>query len=201
MLCSTITALKHDRIVVMRNVVDDLRIEHTSMERLLRILEKQIEVFEAGGQPDYEITRDIILFFLDFPDQCHHPKEDLVAQKLLVLSPKRSKRFLGLVHQHEELGALTRRVASTIRRVLDEAELPREEVIHAVREFITSQRHHMEMEEVHFLPLAQEMLSEGDLKELESEIFQTKDPLFGPNTEKHFEMLRDNILKWERSDI
>ena len=67
----------------MRNVVQDLRVEHTSMERLLKILEKQIEVFEAGGQPDYGIIRDIVLFFLDFPDQCHHPKEDSLAQKLL----------------------------------------------------------------------------------------------------------------------
>ena len=80
----------------MRNVVQDLRIEHTSMERLLNILEKQIAVFEAGGQPDYEITQDIMLFFLDFPDQCHHPKEDLVARKLLELSPERAERLRGL---------------------------------------------------------------------------------------------------------
>jgi hypothetical protein len=61
-------------MAMVRNVVDDLRIEHTSMERLLGILEKQIEVFEEGDQPDYEIIQDIILSFLDFPDQCHHPE-------------------------------------------------------------------------------------------------------------------------------
>jgi len=184
----------------MGNIVQDLRTEHTSMERLLRIVERQIEVFESGGQPDYEITQHIILFFLDFPDQCHHPKEDLVAQKLLELWPERAERLRGLAHQHEELGALTRRVASIIRRVLDEAELPREDVIRATREFIDSQRHHMEMEELHFLPLADELLSEAHLDDMDAEIFQRKDPLFGPKTEKHFEMLRDDILKWENFD-
>jgi hemerythrin-like domain-containing protein len=182
----------------MRDIVQDLRAEHTSMDRLLRILEKQIEVFESGGQPDYEITQHIILFFLDFPDQCHHPREDLVAEKLLELWPKRAERLRDLAHQHEELGALTQRVADIIRRVLDEAELPREQVIRAAREFVSSQRHHMEMEEVHFLPLADELLSEVHLNDMDAEIFRREDPLFGPKTEKHFEMLRDNILKWEK---
>jgi hemerythrin-like domain-containing protein len=168
----------------MRNIVQDIRTEHTSMERLLRILEKQIEVFESGGQPDYEITQHIILFFLDFPDQCHHPKEDLVAEKLLELQPERAERLRGLIHQHEKLAALARRVASTIRRVLDEAELPREDVIRAAKEFVSSQRHHIEMEEVHFLPLADELLSDAHLNELDSEIFRREAPLFWTENRK-----------------
>ena len=186
-------------IVAMRNVIGELRTEHANMERLLKILDKQIEIFEAAGQPDYTTTQDIILYFLGFPDQCHHPKEDLVAQKLLKLTPDRAGQLRGLAELHEELGGLTRKVASVVRRVLDEAELPRAEVIRAVKEFISSQRHHMEMEEAHFLPLAEEVLSEADLEELESEIFQKEDPLFGPETEEHFATLRDDILRWEKT--
>jgi hemerythrin-like domain-containing protein len=181
----------------MRNVIGELRTEHANMARLLKILEKQIEIFEATGQPDYTITQDIILYFLDFPDQCHHPKEDLVAQRLLELAPDRAGQLRELTGLHEELGMLTRKVANVVRRVLDEAEIPRAEVIRAVKEFISSQRHHMEMEEAHFLPLAEEVLSEADLEELDAEIFQKEDPLFGPKTEEHFTMLRDNILRWE----
>ena len=182
----------------MRNVIGELRSEHTNMARLLRILDHQIEIFEAAGQPDYTLMQDIILYFLDFPDQCHHPKEDLVAQRLLELSPERAARLSGLPKLHEELGVLTRRVASVVRRVLDEAELPRAQVIQAAKDFIGSQRHHMEMEDEHFLPLAEELLSEADLGELASEIFEKGDPLFGPETEEHFAMLRDDILRWEQ---
>lgn len=184
----------------MRNVVQDLRVEHTSMERLLRILEKQAKAFEAGGRPDYGIIQDILRFFLDFPDQCHHPKEDLLAQALMELSPDRTGRLRELIRQHEELGASTRKVADVVGRVLDEAELSRVEVIRAVEEFISAQRHHMEMEELHFLPLADELLSEANLKELDAEIFRREDPLFGPKTEEHFEKLRDDIIKWEATD-
>jgi hemerythrin-like domain-containing protein len=171
----------------MRNIVQELGTEHTGMERLLRILEKQIEVFESDGQPDYKITEHIILFFLDFPDQCHHPKEDLVAEELLELRPERAERLRGLFHQHKELAALTRRMASTIRRVLDEDELPREDVIRAAKEFVSPQRHHIEMEEVHFLPLADELLSDAHLNELDSDIFRRKTNFLVPK--------RNSILK------
>ena len=184
----------------MRNILGELRTEHVNMARLLNILDKQIEIFEGAGQPDYVIMQDIILYFLEFPDQCHHLKEDLVAQKLLELSPDRAAQLRGLAELHEELGALTRKVAEIVRRVLNEAELPRSQVIRAVREFISSQRHHMEMEDAHFLPLAEEVLSEADLGGFEAKIFEKDDPLFGSATEKHFEMLRDEILKWEQTD-
>ena len=199
MLCSMVVGASR-RVFAMRNVLEELRTEHANMERLLKILDNQIEVFEEAGQPDYNIVQDIILYFLDFPDQCHHPKEDLVALKLLELAPNRAERLRGLAELHEELGALTRKVAEVVRRVLDEAELPRAEVIRAVKEFTSSQRHHMEMEEAHFLPLAEEVLSAPDLDKLEADVFAKADPLFGPETEKHFEMLRDSILRWEQNN-
>jgi hemerythrin-like domain-containing protein len=177
-----------------RNVLQELRAEHANMERLLSVLDQQVEIFEAAGQPDYTTIQDIVLYFLDFPDQCHHPKEDVVAQKLLSLSPDRASQLRGLADLHKELGELTHRMALLIRRVLEEAELPRADVIRAVRDFIQSQRHHMQMEEEYFFPLAQQLLTAADLEELESEIFERDDPLFGTGTEKHFEMLRDYIL-------
>ena len=184
----------------MRNVIGELRSEHETMARLLRILEQQIEIFEAAGQPDYSLAQDVILYFLDFPDQCHHPKEDLVAKKLLDVAPDRAEPLTRLVGLHEELADLSRNMANLMRRVLEEAELPRDKVIRAARDFTTAQRHHMAMEEEHFFPLAEALLSEADLQELEAEIFARKDPLFGATTDEHFAMLRDEILKWEEAE-
>ena len=193
------SSVQNDGVRDMRNVVQELRTEHANLERLLTILDRQVEVFEKAGQPDYDIIQQIILYFLDFPDQCHHPKEDLLAQKLLEKAPDRAGRLQGLASQHEELGALTRRMAKAVDRVLEEAELPRSGIIRSAREFISSQRHHMQMEEEYFFPLAEQLLSEQDLAELDSGIFSKEDPLFGPETEEHFKMLRDDIMRWEQS--
>lgn len=179
----------------MGSILDDIREEHANMAVLLRILDEQIEIFGAGGRPDYERLQDIVLYFADFPDECHHPKEDLIAEKLLEVAPERAARLRGLGELHEELSQLTRNMAHIVRRVLDEAELPRGQLVRAAKEFIESQRHHMHMEEEHFLPLADELLNEEDLSELDQELFARIDPLFGSDAQRHYAMLRDFIVK------
>ncbi len=179
----------------MRNVVQELRSEHANMERLLAMLDTQVDAIEAAERPDYGLMQDIVRYFLDFPDQCHHPKEDVLAQKLLSIAPAQAEPLRGLADMHHELGVLNRRVVDIVDEVVNDVPLPRAEVVRVVREFIDSQRHHMKMEERHFLPLAEELLSNADLRELDAEIFSAEDPLFGPQTERRWASLRDEILR------
>ena len=181
----------------MANIIERIRDEHGNMAKLLDALERQVAVFDGGGKPDYEIVLSILDYFLDYPDRCHHPKEDLLARKILDVAGDDATPLRKLEAQHEELGILTRRYAELVRRVLDEAELPRSDLARAAKEFIASQRHHMQMEEEHFLPLADSVLSQDDLASLESELFAETDPLMDPDTEARYAILRDAILAWE----
>jgi len=181
----------------MANIIERIRDEHRNMAKLLDTMERQVAIFDDGGRPDYEIVSSVLDYFLDYPDRCHHPKEDLVARKILEKGHNDAMPLRKLEAQHEELGILTRRYAELVRRVLEEAELPRNDLTRAAKEFIASQRHHMQMEEEHFLPLADVALSEGDLEALESELFAETDPLMDPDTESRYAILRDAILSWE----
>lgn len=183
----------------MTNIIEQIRDEHKNMTKLLDALERQVVVFNDGGRPDYEVLLGIMDYFLDYPDRCHHPKEDLLARKILEGADSAGP-LQKLEAQHEELGILTRRVAALVRRVLEEAELPRSDLTRAAREFIDTQRHHMEMEEEHFLPLAETALSEDDLASLDSEIFAESDPLMDPDTEARYATLRNAILTWDAED-
>ena len=181
----------------MANIIERIRDEHGNMAKLLDALERQVAVFDGGGKPDYEIVLSILDYFLDYPDRCHHPKEDLLARKILDVAGDDATPLRKLEAQHEELGILTRRYAELVRRVLDEAELPRSDLARAAKEFIASQRHHMQMEEEHFLPFADSILSRDDLASLESQLFAETDPLMDPDTESRYAILRDAILAWE----
>lgn len=181
----------------MSNIIEQIRAEHGNMARLLDALERQVEIFDEGGRPDYEIVLGITDYFIDYPERCHHPKEDLLARKIVEGANGAAAPLNKLEAQHEELAILTRRFHRYVRRVLDEAELPRHDFVRAAREFMTSQRHHMQMEEEHFLPLAESLLGPDDLAALDSEIFAEKDPLMDPDTEARYALLREAILSWE----
>ena len=181
----------------MAEIIKELRRDHVNMARLLGILERQVAVFERGERPDWEMISAVVVYFSDYPDLCHHPKEDLIAARMLERDRRRAQAIEGLAAKHEELAALLRRFDEVVRRVLSEAELPRDYFVRAAGEFIDSQRRHIEGEEASFFPLAEKMLSDADLTALKSELPEIRDPLFGEDVEERFETLLQNILDWE----
>ena len=72
----------------MVTVIYTLREEHRNIARLLNALEHQIEIFARAGAPDYDVIRGIAEYFLDYPDRCHHPKEDVVFDRLCARFPR-----------------------------------------------------------------------------------------------------------------
>ena len=66
----------------MTYVIEVLRQEHRNIEKLLRVLERELSVFDRGERPDYEVVLAVIDYFTDYPDTCHHPKEDMIVAKL-----------------------------------------------------------------------------------------------------------------------
>jgi hemerythrin-like domain-containing protein len=190
----------------MTNIIEQIRSEHRNMTKLLDALERQVAIFDEGGKPDYEIILGITDYFLDYPDRCHHPKEDLLARKIVERAGDAGRAagaegaagpLRELEARHEELAILTRRFHQFVRRVLDEAELPRHEFVRSAKEFITSQRHHMQMEEQQFLPLAEAMLAPDDLAALDTGRLAETDPLMDPDSAARYAILREAILSWE----
>ena len=181
----------------MSNLIAKLRSDHVNMARLLRILEREVSEFESGTSPDWGLVRAIGAYFADYPDLCHHPKEDVIAAAMHDHGLEMDSPIHGLGAKHEELAVLLRRFLDTIERVLGETELPRDYFVRVADEFIQSQRRHIEMEELHFFPKAEQMLSAADLQGLEERVPQVRDPLFGEDVDERFQTLLDNILRWE----
>lgn len=183
---------------IMAEVINVLRREHANMAKLVNTLEWQITVLEKGEAPDYDIIWGAIDYFLSYPDLYHHPKENLVFSKLCERDPAAAERIGDLRRDHEELAARTRELASGIRAVLDEAQVPRDSLRRWARQFIDYQRQHMEKEERDFFPAALTGLSPEDWAELEARMTDEGDPLFGERVGERHETLRKTILRWER---
>ena len=46
-----------------RKIIEILRQEHRKIEKLLRVMEQELSVFDRGERPDYEVFGAIIEFF------------------------------------------------------------------------------------------------------------------------------------------
>ena len=44
-------------------IIEHLSREHRNIEKLLAVLERELEVFDIGGRPDSEVIRAVISYF------------------------------------------------------------------------------------------------------------------------------------------
>jgi hemerythrin-like domain-containing protein len=146
----------------MSYIIEVLRQEHCNIERLLCVLERELDVFARGDRPDYEVILAVIDYFMDYPDSCHHPKEDLIIEKLKARDPVRATTIGDLEAQHREGATRLRRVAQAVERVLSDQDLLRQNVDDIIRDFIKHEREHMTMEERVVFPAALDVLRAED---------------------------------------
>jgi len=182
----------------MSEVIRVLRREHANMASLVKTLEWQVNEFEQGGRPDYEVIRSAVDYFLAFPDLYHHPKEDMVYTRLLSRDPAVAQQIGDLRHEHEIIAVRTREFSAGLNAVLDEAQVPREAFVRWARGFIEVQMAHMRMEEDVFFPAALQALTAADWEALTAEMTSEEDPLFGETVGARFEALRQTILRWQQ---
>ncbi len=179
-------------------VIEQLSREHRNIERLLAVLERELEVFDRGDRPDYEVIRAVISYFEVYPEVYHHPQEDLVFAKLRIRDPAAAAKIGNLALEHQKGAERLRRVAHAIDNVLADREVLRQNVDSIIREFIEKERHHMMMEDRDFFPAALKALEPQDWTEIASGLSGHNDPLFSDIAEQKFDALRKQILRLEQ---
>jgi hemerythrin-like domain-containing protein len=182
----------------MPEIIDILLEEHQNIKKLLLVLEHELELFDAGGRPDYEILESIIQYFQDYPESCHHPKEEMIFKKLQLVDPAAAKAFGDVEAEHEIEAARLRSFARAVASVLADQEFPRENFHLAVNDFIAHQRRHLEKEERLLFPAAVKALRREDWAEIDARLDAREDPLFNRVVEEKFRNLQKTILRWEQ---
>jgi hemerythrin-like domain-containing protein len=182
----------------MPKIIDILLEEHRNIEKLLLVLEQELDVFNHSEPPDYEILQAIIDYFRDYPERYHHPKEDIVFEKLKLRDPAAVARIGDVEAEHQMETNRLQRFAQAVGDILAEREYPRQSFHNVVHEFIEHQRQHMEKEERLLFPAAVKALQPDDWAEIDARVSDRQDPLFDSVTERKFDALRQTILRWER---
>jgi hemerythrin-like domain-containing protein len=177
----------------MSNTLVLLRLEHGNLSKLLGLIEDQVTAADAGRLMDEELLRLAAEYFSDYPDRCHHPKEDLVYKLLSKRDPDSCAGLRDLIADHRRLHELTEAFAEAVRRVRAEPQSGEPKPQEVIREFTKHYRQHMRDEDERFFRLAEERLSEEDWYTLDFAIFEEDDPLFGLAAEQRFSALSERI--------
>lgn len=177
----------------MLTVIDDLEADHKTCAGLLDTLEAELTRIAAIEEPDYPLMALVLDYLLTYPDQVHHPKEDLIYQLLLRKFPEIRDSLDDLEKQHVELAKLTRSFADTLRDVTAGEAVMRDDLLKAGRSFVETYRDHMRGENVGVFRMARRHLTAGDLESVAAQFADAGNPLSGPTAEAKFARLLDDI--------
>jgi hemerythrin-like domain-containing protein len=183
----------------MVEIIEILRQEHRNIEKLLRVMEQELRVFDRGERPDYEVFGAVIEFFKRYPDTCHHPKEDIIYEKFKARAPDRAAIVPDLEAEHRDGAARLRRVAQAIDAVLNDQELLRDDVDRIVRDFIENERKHIALEDEVVFPAILDALQPADWADIAMTLADRYGPPSEADFEEQFSTARRNILGLEEA--
>ena len=147
----------------MVEIIEMLLQEHRDIEKLLDVVEKELNVFDRGERPDYEVINAVIDFFQKYPPiPAIIQRKTLFHEKFKTRAPERAASITDLRDEHRKGALRLRRVAQAIDNVLEDHDLLRENVDRIVRDFIDSERKHIAVEDQEVFPAIVDVLRPED---------------------------------------
>lgn len=187
-----------DRHSIMEtHMVDPIRQwhdEHVRFGQLLDLLDRQLTVFHAGGEPDYDLIYDIVHYLRDFGDRFHHPREDVAFARLAERDADMWMLLNRLLQEHRVIAAAGDELLTRLDDIATDVVTERAAVEAAAATYLVYYRHHLATEETQILPRAAQFLSQEDWTAVAAAVPVGHDPLFGNNVEARYEALRRHVI-------
>ena len=176
--------------------ITKLQREHSNMWRVQQVMHLQLERLWRGEPTDSALLANAFYYMRKFPSTVHHPKEDLIYEKLLEAGTPLAKEVSHILSQHEELYEIEDELIDLV------LQLPkcRERVLQLGRRYLTIQTEHMEIEERLLFPQARKLLTASDWREVRALAGEVEDPLFGRRIAARFQSLYDYLLREAAND-
>jgi len=140
-----------------------LKHDHRVIEHGLAVLQAIGNHLERGENVSKERVGELLDFFRDFADMCHHAKEErLLFPELEARGVPREGGPIGvMLHEHDQGRALQQRLRASLEHLDDEVSA-RRQFVPAAREYLALLREHILKEEGVLFLLAGQVLTEAD---------------------------------------
>jgi hemerythrin-like domain-containing protein len=169
------------------------RTEHVYFQRLLKLLQKELDAFHRGERPNYELMLDIVSYLREYSDQLHHPREDVAFARLAQRCPDLKLELARLTQEHRVIARAGETLRQHLESVLAGAIIPRAEVEVAAATYLVYYGNHISKEDELVLERAAQLLTPEDWQAVKHATPVSADPLFGERPQERYRALRRRI--------
>ncbi len=151
--------------------IENLMIEHRVIERAIKLLEEAAYRVYSGETIDKSFFQELINFFREFTDKCHHGKEEAsLFPKLELKGIPREGGPIGVMLVEHELGrSYVRAIKDSVEKYYSGKEEAKEDILENAVAYVRLLREHIFKEDNILFNMARAVLDSEDLKELSEE--------------------------------
>lgn len=171
--------------------------EHKYLSRLLVLLEEEADDLSRSGSCDFQCLNNIMDYMMNFPGKYHHPKEDLLFDRLKKISPKLKNIINGLTQHHHHIFIENDSLCKEIAALdASPSRVKARKLSAHILSYCSSMREHMQLEEAEIWP-ATKQLTKVDWQQIEKELKSISDPIFGPiKATKYMDLFERHINRF-----
>jgi hemerythrin-like domain-containing protein len=181
-------------VFLKSKILQSLHEDHANLIQLLSLIETEVDKHgKLGETADFELISLALEYCTDYPARYHHPKEDLVYEKLIQRDPDIANQAVILTEEHEKLQDLTQEFSTVVGESIggtNTEKLQKNAVC-----FLKFYRYHIGIEESEVFPCARRALTEDDWISIDNAYSRVTDPLFGEHTRQSYLALQQRIIE------
>ena len=175
-------------------VVGTIKQEHRVLGHVVEVLQHSLRDIAAGHTPlDFGLLATILYYIDDFPERCHHPKEERHFFRTL---RERSSEFEPVLDELEAEHVSSAHMMNHLHRALVHYQAGAPQALSELRAGVDAYAamlsEHMRKEE-HLLAQAELVLTADDWSAISVAFEADDDPLFGARPRQAFRLLRLRI--------
>ncbi len=178
-----------------------IRSEHCSLAAVLHGMLYLVRHIRYGAEPSFDVLEAMVHYINAFPEQCHHPKEEMLFESVQARDSTASPLIERLQAEHRAGSEKIRRMELALVTFRQHGTKQLAQFSSAVADYATFQWDHASTEENELIPLAEIFLTTSDWDTINTAFAAHTDPLRDENPGGEYHELFRRIVKLAPSPL
>lgn len=147
-------------------MLNQLRLDHANMARMLHVLQLRHKTLADGERPDFQLMREVVDYILSYMDGFAAPLERICVERLQVQAPEHQPLMSQMADDYRELKPRLMRLSHDIDMILMDNILPMDRFADDLKAYLEAHRAYLRHEREGLFPLIDQHFTSDELEEL-----------------------------------
>lgn len=157
---------KHDTYEGDGTMLNQLRLDHANMARMLHVLQLKQKTLLLGERPNFQLMREVVDYILSYMEGFASPLERICVERLEAKAPEHLQLMEQMAADYRELKPRLRQLSNDIDTILMDNVLPMDRFTQDLKAYLEAHRAYLRLEREGLFPLIDKHFSPEDMQEL-----------------------------------